>query len=37
VFKRYADHIEAENVREVGNAIAEVFENIIPFPVKKVV
>jgi integrase len=35
VFRRYADHIEAENVREVGNAIADVFENIIPFPVKK--
>jgi integrase len=31
VFDKYADHIEAENVREVGNAIAEVFENIIPF------
>jgi len=37
VFKKYADHIEDENVREVGNAIAEVFENIIPFPVKKAV
>jgi len=37
VFKKYADHIEAENVREVGNAIAEVFENIIPFLVKKAV
>jgi len=37
VFKKYADHIEVENVREVGNAIAEVFENIIPFPVKKAV
>jgi len=37
VFKKYADHIETENIREVGNAIAEVFENIIPFPVKKAV
>ena len=37
VFDKYADHIEAENVREVGNAIAEVFENIIPFPVKHAV
>jgi integrase len=35
VFKTYEKHIEEENVREVGNAIAEVFENIIPFPVKK--
>jgi integrase len=37
VFKKYADHIEAENVREVGDAISAVFENIIPFPVKKAV
>jgi len=37
VFKKYADHVEIENVREVGNAIAEVFENIIPFPMKQAV
>jgi len=37
VFKKYADHIEDENVREVGNAIAEVFQNIIPFPLKQAV
>jgi integrase len=35
VFEKYEDHIEEDNVREVGNAIAEVFENIIPFPAKK--
>jgi len=42
VFDNYADHIEQENVREVGAAIAEVFQDIIPeniiqFPVKKAV
>ena len=37
VFKKYADHIEDDNVREVGNAIAEVFQNIIPFPLKQAV
>ena len=40
VFDNYADHIEDENVREVGAAIAEVFENIIPnnvIPFKKAV
>jgi len=37
VFKKYADHVEVENVREVGDAISAVFENIIPFPVKKAV
>jgi len=37
VFDKYADHVEEENVQEVGNAIAEVFQNIIPFTMKKVV
>jgi integrase len=37
VFKKYADHIEVENVREVGDAIAEVFQKIIPFPIKQAV
>jgi len=37
VFKKYADHIESANVREVGDAISAVFENIIPFPMKKAV
>ena len=37
VFKKYADHIEAENVREVGGAAAQAFQHIIPFPGKKAV
>jgi integrase len=31
VFKKYADHIEKENVREVGTAVEEIFKNVIPF------
>ena len=31
IFKKYADHIEEDNVREVANAAAEIFETIIPF------
>jgi len=31
VFKRYAGHIEAKNIQEVGNAAAQVFENIVQF------
>ena len=30
VFRRYADHIEAKNIQEVGNAAAQVFSGIIP-------
>ena len=42
VFDRYADHADVENVREVGAAISEIFEEIIPsniiqFPEKKAV
>jgi len=37
VFRKYADHIESANLREVGDAISAVFEDIIPFPVKKAV
>jgi integrase len=37
VFKKYSDHIEAENVREVGHAIADVFENIVPFHMEEAV
>ena len=36
VFEKYADHIEEKNVQEVGDVIAEIFENIIPFPISKV-
>jgi integrase len=35
VFKKYADHIEAKNITEVNNVAAQVFRNIIPFPLKK--
>jgi len=35
VFKKYADHVEAKNIREVGAAAAAVFENIIVFPARK--
>jgi len=31
VFKKYASHIEAKNVRDVGSAAAEAFGNVLPF------
>ena len=31
VFKKYASHIEAKNIRDVGNAAAEAFGNVLPF------
>ena len=31
VFKKYASHIETKNVRDVGNAAAAAFGNILPF------
>ena len=37
VFQRYASHVDEEDLREVGAAIAKTFEKIIPFPLKKVV
>jgi len=30
VFKKYADHIEAKNVKEVGDAAAKVFGGVLP-------
>ena len=31
VFRKYASHIEAKNVRDVGDAAAEAFGNVLPF------
>jgi integrase len=31
VFKKYADHIEAKNIQDVGNAAAQAFENVLQF------
>ena len=31
VFKKYEDHVEEKQIREAGEAAAEVFRNIIPF------
>ena len=31
VFKKYADHIEAKNIQEIGNAAAQAFGNILQF------
>ena len=31
VFKKYADHIEHKNIKEVGNAAKQAFENVIQF------
>jgi len=31
VFKKYADHIEAKNIKEVGNAAALAFGNVLQF------
>jgi len=31
VFKKYADHIEHKNIREVGNAAAQAFGNVLQF------
>ena len=31
VFDHYADHIEAENLEEVGKVSAEVFSNVLQF------
>jgi len=31
VFKKYASHIEAKNIQDVGNAAAEAFGNVLPF------
>jgi integrase len=30
VFKKYADHIEAKNIQDVGNAVAEAFGKVLP-------
>ena len=32
VFQRYASHVDDEDLREVGAAIAKNFKKIIPFP-----
>ena len=34
VFKKYADHLETKNIREVGAAAAIVFDNILQFQKK---
>ena len=31
VFKKYASHIEAKNIQDVGNAAAEAFGKVLPF------
>jgi integrase len=31
VFKKYADHIEAKNIQDVGNAAAQAFGNVVQF------
>ena len=31
VFRKYADHIEAKNIQDVGNAAAQAFENVLQF------
>jgi integrase len=31
IFRKYADHIEHKNIKEVGDAAAQAFENVIPF------
>ncbi|MDR0720670.1 MAG: tyrosine-type recombinase/integrase [Treponema sp.] len=31
VFRKYSDHVEAKNIKEVGNAAAKVFSNILQF------
>jgi integrase len=31
VFKKYADHIEAKNIQDVGKAAAQAFENVLQF------
>jgi len=31
VFRKYASHIETKNIRDVGNAAAEAFGNVLPF------
>ena len=31
VFKKYADHIEAKNIREVGDAAAQAFGSVLQF------
>jgi len=31
VFKKYADHIEAKNIQDVGNAAAQAFGNVLQF------
>ena len=31
VFRRYASHVEEKNVRDVGDAAAEVFGKVLPF------
>jgi len=31
VFKKYASHIETKNIRDVGEAAAEAFGNVLPF------
>jgi hypothetical protein len=31
VFNKYADHIEAKNIQDVGNAAAQAFGNVLQF------
>jgi restriction endonuclease Mrr len=35
VLDEYADHVEAENLEKMGKVAAEVFENIVKFPIKR--
>jgi len=37
VFDGYADHLTDKNIEDMRDAAAQVFQNIIPFPTKKVV